>query len=108
MRLRTIEQRIDQSRVSLRIDPTSNEKLLSVQKKVKDSFSKQSELHAKIIRGMRRKDQVEKQMQAAQDKETRYQTIFFIKYFVFFKSPVTYYEHGQWQIFNRLDLEQLI
>ena len=71
-RLRNIEQKIEQSRMSMRIDPNGNEKLLAVQKKVKDSFSKQSELHAKIIRGLRRKDQVEKYLQSAQDKETRY------------------------------------
>jgi len=71
-RLKTVEQRFEHSRSSLRVDNTGSEKLIAKQKILKDSFVKQSELQAKIIRGMRRKDVLEKQLQSAHDKESRY------------------------------------
>ena len=70
-RLKTIEQKIDQTRSMLRVDNRGSEKLISKQKLLKEAFMKQSELQAKIIRGMRRKDNLEKQLEAASDKESR-------------------------------------
>lgn len=71
-RLQTIEQRIEQTRQGMRISPNSSDVLMTAQKQLKDSFMKQSELHAKIIRGMRRKDALEKHLHAVQDKGARY------------------------------------
>ena len=69
--LKTIEQKIDQTRSMLRVDNRGSEKLISKQKLLKEAFMKQSELQARIIRGMRRKDNLEKQLEAASDKESR-------------------------------------
>ena len=55
----------------LRVDNRGSEKLISKQKQLKEAFMKQSELQAKIIRGMRRKDNLDKQLEAASDKESR-------------------------------------
>ena len=70
-RLKTIEQKIDQTRSRVRVDKRGSEKLISKQNLLKEAFLKQSELQAKILRGMRRKDNLEKQLEAASDKESR-------------------------------------
>lgn len=71
-RIQQMEQKIQHTRQAMRIDPGSSAEVTAMQKSLKDAFLKQSELQTKIIRGMRRKDALEKHLQAVIDKETRY------------------------------------
>lgn len=71
-RLKTLEAKIENTRQSMRIENDASAEIMCASKHLKESFQKQSELQAKIIRGMRRKDALEKQIHVFSDKESRY------------------------------------
>lgn len=71
-RLKTIEHRIETSKQGMRAPSNASDEILRTSQKLKDAFQKQSELQQTMIRGMRRKDALEKQIHAFQDKESKY------------------------------------
>jgi len=71
-RVKTLEYRIDASKQNLRLRADSNEEITKASQRLKDTLQKQSELQAQMIRGMRRKDGLEKSIQALQEKESKY------------------------------------
>lgn len=71
-RLKTVEHRIEATRQCMRVPNNASEEITRMSQRLKDTFQKKAELQAKMIRGMRRKDSMEKQIQAHQEKEAKY------------------------------------
>jgi len=71
-RLKTLEHRIESSRQNMRVPNNASEEIVRTSQRLKDVFQKQSELQGTMIRGMRRKDALEKQIQSYQEKESKY------------------------------------
>lgn len=71
-RLKTIEHRIEATRQSMRVPHNASEEMKRMGQRLKDAFQRQSELQTTMIRGMRRKDALEKQIHAFNDKESKY------------------------------------
>ena len=56
----------------MRVNRNANEDIARATQRLKDILEKQSELQATMIRGMRRKDAMERQLQSFQAKETKW------------------------------------
>ena len=70
-RLKTVEYRMDAIKQSMRSRKNANEEISREEQKLNDTLKKQSELQANMIRNMRRKDAIEKQIQTFQEKESK-------------------------------------
>lgn len=71
-RVKTLEYRIDATKHNMRVRADSNEEITKASQRLKNIVQKKSELQATMIRGMKRKDGLEKQLQIVQEKESKY------------------------------------
>lgn len=63
--------KLENNRQSMRVEIDTSEEVAMTTKKLKEALEIQSEFQAKIIRAMRRKDVVEKQLDKTSDKAWR-------------------------------------